>query len=193
MPTDLDQIIDAALPSYAAEEPQPGLEHRILARALAEPHRRGVFVWTWRFALPALSCLLLSLTMRQHHVVSPATSPNMKAATQPPKADLATKTAPVHGSRNAPKNRFVQDPVPNADKPLPKEDTFPSPAPLTAEEQALLAYNSVQLRATAAQHGVDLKIPSLGIAELRIKPLDIPALDQPASNPAGVGQNDQQP
>ena len=69
MPTDreLDDLIDAALPSYSAAEPRPGLEHRILTPYAGRiPSRRG-FTWAWAFAVPAAACLLVFLFFAGRH------------------------------------------------------------------------------------------------------------------------------
>jgi hypothetical protein len=197
MPTDreLDQLIDAALSSYSAMEARPGLERRILANALADHPRQRRLAWAWSFAIPAAACLLLFLFFAERHHSSRSTL-EATATTAPltntasPREAPATKSLPSQ-KRSIPHNLSTQPST--APERLPKQDVFPSPSPLTAEEQTLFAYNRSQLRATIAHRGTQLEINPLTISELQIEPLDIPALDQPALSPSESGRNEQQP
>ena len=199
MPTDreLDQLIDAALPSYSAAEPQTGFEQRILHRAFAEPRPKPNFVWAWALAVPAIACLLIFFVLPGRRTL-PRSSPSTRST-----ADMGT-TAPALPEANAGANigartppsvrqksaqiRPLMAPHPAASEPLPKQDIFPSPSPLTAEEQTLLAYDRAQLRATKTTPAGESEINPIRITELDIKPLAIPSLDLSAN-----GQSDQQP
>ncbi len=209
MPTDpdieqrLDQIIDAALPGYAAAEPEPGLEHRILARAFAEPRRNWRLRWQGALAIPALASLLIFLTLRGHPT-PPGNTTKRTASTQ-----AAATTAPVSGSNlgaattasSAHPKAFRSNATPASrtriQEALPKQETFPSPSPLTAEEQTLLAYNRAQLQATILAPSRELDIDPIRIGELRIEPLAdpilaVPTLDSPTSSSTESSRNDPQ-
>jgi len=198
MPTDreLDELIDAALSSYSATEARPGLEQRILTNALAEHPRRRRFAWAWAFAVPAAACLLLFLFFAERHNSSPSTL-EATVITAPASAAASPRETPKANSLPPPLNRSIPHNAPTkpptTPETLPKQDVFPSPSPLTAEEQTLFAYNRSQLRATIARRGTQLEINPLTISELQIEPLDIPALDQPALSPSESGRNEQQP
>jgi hypothetical protein len=196
MPTDreLDDLIDAALPSYSAAEPRPGLQHRIIAHALAQPHRRKRLGWAWAFAVPAIACLLLFILPRHHTVPQSAVASGPTTMT-PPSIDsnipLRTTPSPVQAEATHIHSAMASHPATH--EPLPKQNVFPSPSPLTAEEQALVAYNRAQLRATTTIPDTELEINPIHVAELQIKPITILALDLPASSPTESGRNDQQP
>jgi hypothetical protein len=199
MPTDreLEQLIDAALPSYSAAEPQPGLEHRILTRAFAEQPRRRSLGWTWAFAVPAIACLLIFLLLPGHHHIVPHSAVGRSAPTSaaPPstEADIAAKTTPSPSQPRAPHAHSVVASHLAMREPLPKKDIFPSPSPLTAEEQTLVAYSRAQLQTLSSKPIANVDIDPIHVAELQIKPLTIPALDTPASNQSESGRNDQKP
>ncbi len=196
MPTnrELDQLIDAALPSYSAAEPRPGLEHRILARAFTEPPHHRRLNWAWTLAIPVLVCLLTFLVAPGHRTISDSAAPTVGST------DAETKTPPASDSKinttqpaslvhpNTSRFRSVTASHPATLQALHKQEIFPSPSLLTPEEQTLVAYNRAQLRATKTIPAGELEINPIRITELGINPLTIPSLDL-----AEPGRNDQQP
>jgi len=193
---ELDQLIDAALPSYSSAEPQPGLEQRILSHALAETRPKRSLTWAWAIAVPAVACLLVFLFLPGHRY-SHRSSLEATTTTAPAPPVVSRREKPRTNSSPAPQKRLVPhrastQPLASHEA-LPKEEVFPSPSLLTAEERSLIAYNAAQLRATSTGAGTQLDINSLTISELQIQPLDIPALDLPASKASEFSRNEQQP
>ena len=199
MPTDreLDQLIDAALPSYSAKEPLPGLEHRILAGVLTRPARVGRFSWPLAIGALVCACLLIFLILPKHRSDSRDFSP-ATASSAAEKGNSSTLEAhseraanlTIPARRRASGSQSVSAP---RTEPLPKQDIFPSSSPLTAEEERLTAYSRAQLRATTPIPDKTLQIEPIRIAELQIKPLDFSALEPPAFKPPEFRQNDPQP
>jgi hypothetical protein len=117
-----DQMLDAALASYANVEPPPGMEQRILARVRSSGESRRIVWWRWAVvAVPALACVLAVVTYR-------GTPP-----IDPPRVALSVPGAPVLAPRVV---KRTSRPKP---APLPKREVFPTPTPLSPEERALLA------------------------------------------------------
>jgi hypothetical protein len=179
MPTDreLDQLIDAALPSYSDAEPQPGLGHRILSRTLAEPLRQRRFTWAIALAIPAAACLLAFLFIagprNSYRRTLEATATNIPAITA-----ASPRETPATGSFLRPRKRSIPHKLssqPSSTREtLPMQDVFPSPSPLTAEERAAIAlvYDPPKMPRPIDTAGVE--ISPIHIAELQIKPITPP-------------------
>jgi hypothetical protein len=205
MPTDreLDQLIDAALPSYSAAKPPSGFEDRILSRTFAESSPQRGFPWIWAITLPATACLLIVAALLGRNVLhrsTSATNPSTNTRTSaspsftssPSDSSIATKATPIEQPKPTHlRHTLAAQAAPN--EPLPKQEVFPSASPLTADEQSLIAYNPARLHATITHNGTLLETNPLIISELQIAPLDIPALDPPASDASESGRNNQQP
>ena len=54
----LDRMLEAALAKYAAAEPRPGLEDRVLANLRAERTRMPVHAW-WRWSVAAVLAVVI--------------------------------------------------------------------------------------------------------------------------------------
>jgi len=186
MPSDreLDQLIDAALTSYSATKAQPGLEQRILANALTESPRRSRFAWAWALAVPTAACLLLFLFFAGRHN-SHRNTLEATATTDPETAVTSPRQTSAMDSFPSPQKRSIPGTV--SAKPLivrqtlPREEVFPSPSPLTAEERAAIALvrdPAPMLQQTDVAARVE--ITPIHIAELQIKPIAQPD-DLPSS------------
>jgi hypothetical protein len=136
----LNLLIDSALSTYA--DPGPGLDQRILSRIATQtapkPRRRWL---PWVIALPVAACLLILLVPSPH---KPAPAPsglaNQARPLQQPPVTIASRPALGPASPTSGKIRVPQpQPVALAANPaaLPKLDVFPTPQPLTPQEQAL--------------------------------------------------------
>jgi len=155
----LDRDLDAALAKYAAVEPRPGLEQRVLANLLAERRRETARAsWRWPAAALAALAVLLAVTLIWRLDQS---APDH--ASQPPTPTLPSAQAPTiqlardHGSDHekpaispAAKKSAGHDPPPSQrmvaatqkrnPQPYPKLDQFPSPEPLSEQEKILADY-----------------------------------------------------
>jgi hypothetical protein len=192
---ELDRMIDAALPGYSSAEPRPGLEDRVIARALVEKPRFFRIAWQWSLALPAFAALLvlLFLPRTRHQPLEPI---QRVPRSSPTVALSAPETTPAPHAVSKAKKTHPSLPVTTlaADQqPLPKQQVFPTPSPLTAEERTLVAYSRVQFRELPTKPTTNVEIDPIRVAELQIKPLTIPALNTPASSPSDSGWNDQKP
>lgn len=143
---DLDRILDAALAKHASAEPRPGLEDRILAKVRSDAVPTTQHAW-WYFGIAvALAAILLAaainrrspkLFLESARRTAPA-RPNPSAMDPPklnPDAGRSQPQTPIHiakttatpvGKPRVPKN--------------PKLDVFPSPHPLSEQEQMLARY-----------------------------------------------------
>jgi hypothetical protein len=127
----VDARIDSALHSYA-EPPAAVRDPNIAAAALLDRARRArVRRSFWMWAIPVAACLLalvgLTVWMLRDRQV-----PQLASAVSP----TPTITAPA--PRNAPVR--AADRSRSRARPLPKLDVFPTPAPLSTQEQALVAF-----------------------------------------------------
>jgi len=141
---DLDRALDAALARYAAVEPRPGLEGRVLAhlntREVRSPHFGW---WRWGVAAVAVAAIVLAFTVawrpgRRYLPVAgrePVTIPK-----QVPSVVSVTKENSVGSPAQRPMTKAGgRGHLANV-KPHPKLEQFPSPQPLSEEEVALVRY-----------------------------------------------------
>lgn len=166
---ELDKLIDAALREYSSAGPMDGLEVRVLRRVEAGrgARRRG---WMFRLAIaaPALAAILVVASSlgvkRPPPVKAPASA---TAGIKPPAAlEITAQAAPPRIRRAARRLSARQ-------KPLPRLERFPTPAPLTAEEHALLAWTRSapeQARQTFADMRTRAEEP-VTVPPIRIPPL----------------------
>lgn len=187
----LDDLLDAALSTYADPGPHSGLEQRILARVSAEnlaastPTLRRRWL-PWGIALAAASCLLLFLVFSAQKRIHPPSATTQSAHSS--NAFTATtahhEPIPIHppvtfihgANRLSPNAHRPSAAVASKSAPLPKRDVFPTPEPLTPQEQALLAFaaraSKPEIQALVqAQEQADAP---LVIAAIHIQPLEPP-------------------
>jgi hypothetical protein len=193
---ELDILLDAALATYTGPEPSPSLTPRILAAARDLDHRPSADWLSW--AIPALAATLLMTVLLTHRSATPP-------ETSPPTADLSAPHAPASaermpdtaGNRTAAAEatprlgstptrvaRSVRTTAP-IQPPLPRQDVFPTPTPLSPEEQALAAAVNRSPERIAKQIAQSAA-PS---PEQPIEPLHIAAIHIPPLNPPDNGDN----
>jgi hypothetical protein len=188
---DLELLIESALSSYGDPGPCSGLEQRILARvtnarALAEPepaHRRR---WLLSLlALPAVACLLLFLVVPRtpRHEVNQAKQPHRVERPAPelpafvahqtaqPASGHSRRARQIVASRAVAEQQFALN-----SSPLPKLDVFPTPRPLTTQEQALVF---VATRTPESQREALVKTQKPNDSPLSIAAIHIPPLETP--------------
>ena len=171
----IDILIEAALSTYAT--PGPGLEQRVLASVSGAristanyapeptPGRRWL---PWAIALPVAASLLLSIVLV---TPTPKPPPTVSVNRVPlPAASIVRTAPPTKPHHSASGNSRIAP----AATPLPKLDVFPTPQPLTPQEQALAVFAAKtplpKLHALAdAQMQADAP---LNIAAIDIQPLD---------------------
>ena len=149
MDSDLDRILDAALAKYSAVEPRAGLEGRILANLRAERAPDSVRSW-WRWSLAAVVAavfvIALAMAFRPGKSSKPTIASHPDVTVQPAHEPEQRFANGDHGTdRNAPKpvrkhrNRPDSAEIQVAAR-TPKLDQFPSPQPLSEQEQILASY-----------------------------------------------------
>jgi hypothetical protein len=188
---ELDILLDAALATYVDSEPSPSLTPRILAAARDVDRRPSVGWLSW--AVPALAAALLMTIFLTHR-------PAARRQTPQPTADLSAPRVPASAERipDTPGNRIAATEAtphlgsnpPRAARSvritapiqplLPRQEVFPTPAPLSPEEQALAAEVNRNAEgisrqvAQSADHGPEQPIEPLHIAAIHIPPLNPP-------------------
>ena len=129
--SELDRIIDGALSGYSEAEPLAGLEQRVVNRIRIAETRRTRFRF-WQFGVAGAVALLVVVVVALWTDRSPAPRPTVAEVVRPPKPPVSTGSSPAPATR-LPTRRTRRARV------LPKEPQFPTIAPLTAEERALIA------------------------------------------------------
>jgi len=144
---DLDRVLDAALAKYAAVEPRAGLEERVLASLRAEqPKPRGHSWWRWGVAaaLAAVVVVAITVALRSGKPVPVA----VHKTPLPVESPRAPETQVVHreGNSVAPRRPMHKAAAADAHSPeivaaaTPELDVFPSPQPLSEQEEILAKY-----------------------------------------------------
>lgn len=179
----VERLIDSGLRSYADPPDTPDAQMavaRVLERARELRSRpRWHFSWpvpVWTLAVPAMACAVLLLIAASVWIghVSPAPRiawvPNAPGvAATPSSSQLPARIKPARMRPSIAEHASTAPP-----QPLPKLDVFPTPTPLSPQEQALVAFAAQappavkQQVIVAQQHMAD----PLTIAELSIRPLD---------------------
>jgi hypothetical protein len=170
---DLDALIDEALSSYTTAEPDPSLCARIMTRAAEDaPSQKRL----WLFA-PAAACAAALVIVFLLHPSRPAPHPSPSPATS-----TASAHAPHAPVRAMPQQSIHPPPALAAHRTRRRErpallrnDSFPSPTPLTAQESLLLKFamehpdQARQVLAAPASRPIEtapLAIASIHIAAL---------------------------
>jgi len=163
----LDGALDDALAGYSVAEPPAGLEGRVLHRIrAAEAPRRRLAGWALAFAAAAL--VLVTIVMRAPRNPAPH-SRNIARAQIPSPARPAAKVEEPRVAREHHRGRIAAKRV----APVPKQEQFPAPAPLTAEEQALRSFIE---RHTAEAQQVFAQLQKRSNEPIQIEPIQIAPL-----------------
>ncbi len=160
---EIDHLLEEAMRSYTPE-PRPGLEARVLNHIRLDGKRRRLAWLPFAIAIPLLTTLLLVFHSPRH---SPRPPTIVAAAGHSPAPALPAALA-VTGKRHVRRARVVAT----------RPDQFPTPSPLTPEEQALLRFVS--------RHPAEASEVAARQNEPEPAPIDIPALQiPPLSNSGG--------
>lgn len=166
---ELDQMIDRALACYSGGEPLAGLEERVLHRVRAgEATSRRPLRWAFAFAAAA-ALVLLAIVLRMPRNPAPKTGDNARVEVPAPVRSMTAVEKP----RFASKLRRGRIAARRALAPLPKEERFPVPAPLTPEEQALRSF--VERHPAEAQQ-VFAQLQKRSNEPIQIEPIQIAPL-----------------
>ena len=175
---DLDALVDEALSSYTAAEPDPSLRTRIMAHA-AEPAPGQKRLWLFAPAAACAAALVIVFLLHPWtlHLRIPAPHPEPSPATS-----IASAPAPSASARTVPPPINHPHPALAAHRTRRRERpasirnvSFPSPTPLTAQENLLLKFameHPDQARQVlAAPASRPIENASLAIASIHIAAL----------------------
>jgi hypothetical protein len=192
---ELDLLLDSALVAYVDSDPSPNLRSRVLS---ATTQRRGSeFPTGWAmWAAPALAALLLITILLIHHRTAVVPSPPVAHQSAPHGPELATSASKAPNANQAmaatsplrlsqPRPIRTAHTVTLSQPTLPRQEVFPTPAPLSPEEQALVA--EVNRNPERVSRQVE---PSAARSdEEPIEPLRVAAIHIPPLNPPDGGTN----
>jgi hypothetical protein len=164
---ELDEILDAGLKAYSAVEPRQGLERRVLEHV----HRRRRFVW-WQWlavVVPVLACAVGLLVWRPSEPVQTRRATSVETSLD---AAGTSARATIPAVRRVVVVRRVRR--------LPKRAQFPTPAPLTREERALLEFvqRSPKEAAELLGENRDSEIRPIQIEAISIPPVKVESLEE---------------
>lgn len=138
----LDAVLDAALRSYA--EPPSVPNARFAAARILEQGRelddRRHRLWIWAMAAPVTACAILIAALAILFPLRPspqiAWTPSAPGVVNTPHSAIQPSHTLAPHRRTGPVDRVSA----SQPQPLPKLDVFPTPEPLSPEEQALLDF-----------------------------------------------------
>jgi hypothetical protein len=175
---DIDALLDEALSSYTAAEPDPSLRARIMAHtAEAAPRQKRLWLLAPAAACAAAFAIAFLLHTWRLHLRTPAprsesSTATSTASTPTPPAPLRAVLPPITDPRPAlaaHRNRRSER------RTLIRKPSFPSPTPLTAQENILLKFameHPNQARQVlAAPDSRPIENPPLAIASIHIAAL----------------------
>jgi hypothetical protein len=146
---ELDRMLNTALAKYAAAEPRPGLEDRVLAHLRAEPTRMPAHAW-WRWSVAAaLAVVIVAVALAWRFgrsslpVVAHHSTAQMQGTQEPSKQIVSNgKRGGIRSVEPGPaRNKTGLHSHPPVEIAIsPKLDQFPSPQPLSEQEIALARY-----------------------------------------------------
>jgi hypothetical protein len=134
-PDELDKLLDEALASYSIEEPRPGLGQRVVSRVRADGDRRHFGWWRWAVAIPVFASLLVLAIGHRTKPQQGALDRN-RTSSEPAATTYVAPTEPRHAAPRRTHRAVGRSVATNS--PLPRRGVFPLPAPLSAEERALV-------------------------------------------------------
>jgi hypothetical protein len=143
----LDRRLDAALAKYAAVEPRPGLEERVLANLRAEQTTAPARTW-WRWgmagALAAIIAITSALAWRSgrpsHPVIANHPGVTMQAPPNVVTQVGSESVGPPRAPERAPRDVTHRAQPEATGAAYPKLDQFPSPQPMSEQEKLLTSY-----------------------------------------------------
>lgn len=183
---EFDSLLDLSLCSYADPGPESGIEQRVLERLAAErarASRRRRLVWA--VVLPVAACLALAVVLGGTGLIHLPSGHKQRArrSKEPAVAEShtmqqqATRSAPARPAEAAAHKQQARRTVPaTKSTPLPKQEVFPMPRPLSPEEQALVnfaAHATKSERESLLKTKEGLNAP-IHFAEVHIEPLELP-------------------
>jgi hypothetical protein len=187
-----DLELDAVLAKYAAVVPRAGLEERVLANLRAQPTAApGLGWWRWSVAAALAAVLVAALVVGwRSGKSSPPRIVNHPSTPAPGAKDPRTKVATNGGAKQIrPPVQSKQGTTNRRPQPTvvatvnPKLEQFPSPQPLSEQEQILATY-------VAQFHKQALMIARVTNEELQRDRAELIDKPQIPTGPAGRGDQE---
>jgi len=144
----IDEWLDGTLKQRGAAEPRPGLEDRVLASLRSASSRMPAPAWSWRPAWIALAAtvliggaLFLARRSGSSRQVATSTGFPVKLGTPTKAESRGLQTgAQAPSSRHQRQVSTPRHAIETAIAAVPKLEQFPSPQPLSEQEQILVRY-----------------------------------------------------
>jgi hypothetical protein len=144
----MDEMLDSLLANYSSAEPRPGLESRILANLREAAEKESSYGW-WNFkwlwaGVVAAAIVMAAVLINGRHRTAPSTNVIVKKSQPVPRPEIQPR-APIARHETARIYRHK----PSTPLPRPQDATlalnqrpavFPTPTPLSEQEQLLLRY-----------------------------------------------------
>jgi hypothetical protein len=196
---ELDLLLDSALATYADPGPSPNLRSRILPATTQR--RRGELLAGWTiWAVPALAAMLAVVILIERHEHGKRTDAPISVRLSPiPHAPQLARQEPIIHSpvtklettRDALHTNLRRTPTTisaSTSKPegLPKEEVFPTPTPLSPQEQAVV---SLVNRDSPDSKDLAQQLTRAAPQGQPTEPLRIAAIHIPPLNPPDNGNN----
>src|SRR5438876_1171556 len=134
----VDRWLDEGLRQYAQIAPSEGLENRVLANLRARPDASASY-WRWT---PALAGVIVIASLAMFWLKQPARPAIKTAEVLPQPVQAITPTIAAKNHSNLQRYILVESAHVSTNVAAPKLDQFPSPRPLSQQEELLLAYVS---------------------------------------------------
>lgn len=188
---EFDLLLRSALNTYADPGSDLDLAQQILARVAAESAGRQTRRWLpWAIAVPVAAGLLILIMLsgsKPMHRVADGTSqarvlqsPSTNVSGGRP-SSISLLASDQHTKASRPRQNSRDNVAAAGTTHLPKLDVFPTPRPLTPEEQAFADY---------VARSPETERQSLIEAQKRVEaPLAIAAIQIPQLEPPGQGAN----
>ncbi len=138
---DLDRVLNTGLSMYARVEAREGLEQRILSNLRSQETSTHSNWWAWGLAAAVLAVIIVAVAWRFNGHPRPSIA-NHPATQQTPEGHVAPRKT---GSSIAQNVAPVRHPVARRTGPgktNPKLNQFPSPQPMSEQEELLAMYIS---------------------------------------------------
>lgn len=136
---DLDQVLNTALAMYATVEAREGLEQRILNSLDSEKSRTYSKSWAFALAAAVAAIIIVIVSWRFGGHARPAVANHPSTPQMPLKFTAAQKTNKIVALNTRPAQPRIAQSFPRSDQ-YPKLDHFPSPHPMSEQEEILAMY-----------------------------------------------------
>ena len=171
----LDEILDALLSQYSAQEARPGLERRILAGLEARAGQRR-WVWTLMLAASTAAALLIGLAMNSRKAIPLYPDHRDTRTARPALADDHGRTVARSPERSGSQNLTVRTKESlNRPSLLQVVDAMHRESSLVFEHEKLYLDPAPQSDARPAPDQ-EASAPSISIQDLGVKPIAIKEL-----------------